>query len=362
MQLGLNIGYWSSRQDLADILALTREAEQLGFAVCWVAEAYGSDAATTLAWLASQTSRIGLGSGVFQIPARSPAMTAMTAASLDALSGGRFRLGLGVSGPQVSEGWHGVRFAMPLARTREYVGVVRTALARKPVLANGEHYPLPLPGGVGKALRLAFHPVRSQVPIYLAAIGPANLRLTGEIADGWLAIFFSPDHAAGWLAEIARGRASSPPSQNSAAADSAAVQTAGFDVNASVPLVVGHDLDACADPVRHYFALYIGGMGSRDQNFYNQLARRMGFDQAADEIQARYLEKEHRKAAAAVPPSLIDQTSLLGTADRIADRLCAFADAGVTTLSVTPFAGVLDERIAALRTVSEALDRAGVGD
>lgn len=367
MQLGLNIGYWSSREDLADVLALTREAEQLGFAVCWVAEAYGSDAATTLAWLASQTSRIGLGSGVFQIPARSPAMTAMTTASLDALSGGRFRLGLGVSGPQVSEGWHGVRFAKPLARTREYVGVVRTALARKPVTANGEHYPLPLPKGAGKALRLAFHPVRTQVPIYLAAIGPANLRLTGEIADGWLAIFFSPDHAAGWLAEIARGQGSSPIPQpptppESSARDSASDQAARFDVNASVPLVVGDDLDACADPVRHYFALYIGGMGSRDQNFYNQLARRMGFDQAADEIQARYLEKEHRKAAAAVPPDLIDQTSLLGTTDRIADRLRAFADAGVTTLSVTPFAGALEDRVAALRTVSEALDRAGVGD
>jgi F420-dependent oxidoreductase-like protein len=372
MQLGLNIGYWSRRQDLVDVLALTREAEQLGFGVCWVAEAYGSDAATTLAWLASQTSRIGLGSGVFQIPARSPAMTAMTAASLDALSGGRFRLGLGVSGPQVSEGWHGVRFAKPLARTREYVGVVRTALAGKPVTANGEHYPLPLPGGAGKALRLAFHPVRTQVPIYLAAIGPANLRLTGEIADGWLAIFFSPDHATGWLAEIAGGQASSPTRQpptsqppmpaESSERDSAPDHPAGFDVNASVPLVVGDDLDACADPVRHYFALYIGGMGSRDQNFYNQLARRMGFDQAADEIQAHYLEKEHRKAAAAVPPDLIDQTSLLGTTDRIADRLRAFAEAGVTTLSVTPFAGALDDRVAALRTVCEALDRAGVGD
>ena len=365
MQLGLNRGDWSRREDLADLLALTREAERLGFAVCWVAEAYGSDAATTLAWLASQTSRIGLGSGVFQIPARSPAMTAMTAASLDALSGGRFRLGLGVSGPQVSEGWHGVRFARPLARTREYVSVVRTALARKPVAANGEHYPLPLPGGAGKPLRLAFHPVRTQVPIYLAAIGPANLRLTGEIADGWLAIFFSPDHAAELLAEIAQGRASSPtpqPPAERSAGDPAPDPRAGFDVNASVPLVVGDDLDACAGPVRDYFALYIGGMGSRDQNFYNQLARRMGFDQAADEIQDRYLEKEYRKAAAAVPHDLIDQTSLLGTTGRIAGRLRAYADAGVTTLSVTPFAGSLDDRIAALRTVSEALDRAGVGD
>src|SRR4249919_1930249 len=166
MQLGLNIGYWSRQQDLVDVLALTREAEQLGFGVCWVAEAYGSDAATTLAWLASQTSRIGLGSGVFQIPARSPAMTAMTAASLDALSGGRFRLGLGVSGPQVSEGWHGVRFAKPLARTREYVDIVNLALSRKRVRYEGEFFTLPLPGGPGKALKLSVHPVRDHIPTY----------------------------------------------------------------------------------------------------------------------------------------------------------------------------------------------------
>src|SRR5512132_964728 len=172
MQLGLNIGYWSRREDLADVLALTREAEQLGFAVCWVAEAYGSDAATTLAWLASQTSRIGLGSGVFQIPARSPAMTAMTTASLDALSGGRFRLGLGVSGPQVSEGWHGVRFAKPLARTREYGDIVKMALRRDRVQYAGQHFTLPLPDGPGKPLKLTVHPVREQIPIYLAAVGP----------------------------------------------------------------------------------------------------------------------------------------------------------------------------------------------
>lgn len=344
---------------------MAREAERLGFAVCWAAEAYGSDAATTLAWLAAHTSRIDIGAAVFQIPGRSPAMTAMTAASLDALSGGRFRLGLGVSGPQVSEGWHGVRFAQPLARTREYVAIVRTALARNPVRADGRHYQLPLPGGAGKTLRLAIHPVRARVPIYLAAIGPANLRLTGEIADGWLAIFFAPEHADRWLAEIAEGRqtpATAMPVPGEPGAAVPPVPAADFDVNAAVPLVVGDDLDACVDPLRDYFALYIGGMGSRERNFYHQLARRMGFEQAADEIQQHYLARKHREAAAAVPRDLIDQTSLLGTGARIAERIHAFADAGVTTLSVIPFAGPVVDRLAALRTVSEAIERAGVAD
>jgi F420-dependent oxidoreductase-like protein len=363
MQLGLHLGYWSNPQDLADGVALAQEAERLGFAVCWAAEAYGSDAATTLAWLAAHTSRIDIGAAVFQIPGRSPAMTAMTAASLDALSGGRFRLGLGVSGPQVSEGWHGVRFAQPLARTREYVDIVRTALARKPVTAAGQHYQLPLPGGAGKTLRLAIHTVRARLPIYLAAIGPANLRLTGEIADGWLAIFFAPEHAERWMARIAEGRQSSTIASPVPGEPGAAVPplpAAGFDVNAAVPLVVGDDIDACADPVRGYFALYIGGMGSREQNFYHQLARRMGFEQAADEIQEHFLARRHREAAAAVPRDLIDQTSLLGAAPKIRERLQAFADAGVTTLSVIPFAGSVADRLAALRTVSEALERAGV--
>ncbi|HEX2417526.1 MAG TPA: LLM class flavin-dependent oxidoreductase, partial [Micromonosporaceae bacterium] len=195
MRLGLNLGYWTSARDLPENLALTREAERLGFDSVWAAEAYGSDAATTLAWLAGQTERIGLGAGVLQIPARSPAMTAMTAASLDGLSGGRFRLGLGVSGPQVSEGWHGVRFTRPLARTREYVAVVRAALSREVLRQEGEFHTLPLPDGPGKPLRLAVRPVRDRIPIYLAAVGPRNLELTGEIADGWLAVFLAPEHA-----------------------------------------------------------------------------------------------------------------------------------------------------------------------
>src|SRR5213592_169129 len=231
MQLGINLGYWGAGMD-ADNLALAREADRLGYAVVWAAEAYGSDAATVLAWVAAQTERIDVGSAIFQIPARTPAMAAMTAATLDTLSGGRFRLGLGVSGPQVSEGWHGVRFAKPLGRTREYVDIVRLALARKPVAYDGEHFKLPLPDGAGKALRLGFHPPREAIPIYLAAVGPKNLELAGEIADGWLAIFFAPDAAGEYLQHIERGRAKS------------GAGLAGFDVAPSVPLVIGDDLAA----------------------------------------------------------------------------------------------------------------------
>src|SRR5919199_5932482 len=215
MRLGLNLGYLVGAEDPGGQLRLTQHAEALGFDVVWAGEAYGSDSPTVLAWLAAQTSRIAIGSGVMQIPARTPAMTAMTAASLDVLSGGRFRLGLGVSGPQVSEGWHGVRFDRPLSRTREYVDIVRLALRRETVAYQGEHFTLPLPDGPGKALKLTVHPVRAHIPLYLAAIGPKNLALTGELADGWLAIFFSPEHAALSLdpirsARTAAGRATDP--------------------------------------------------------------------------------------------------------------------------------------------------------
>ncbi len=237
MRLGINLGYWGAGND-ADNLALAREADRLGYAVAWAAEAYGSDAATVLAWVAAQTERIDVGSAIFQIPGRTPALTAMTAATLDTLSGGRFRLGLGVSGPQVSEGWHGVRFDKPLARTREYVAIVRKALARERVQFDGEFFTLPLPDGPGKALTLTVHPVRENIPIYLAAIGPKNLELTGEIADGWLAIFFSPEHAQEHLAAIATGRAK------------VGKTMAGFDVVPTMPVVFGDDLEACAAPVR----------------------------------------------------------------------------------------------------------------
>jgi F420-dependent oxidoreductase-like protein len=349
MRLAVNLGYWGAGND-KDNLAVAREAEAIGYDSVWAAEAYGSDAATVLAFVAAQTERIGIGSAIFQIPARTPAMTAMTAATLDSLSGGRFRLGLGVSGPQVSEGWYGVRFAKPLARTREYVAIVRQALARETVRHEGEFWTLPLPDGPGKALRLTVQPVRDGMPLYLASVGPKNLELTGEIADGWLGIFFAPEHAAESLDHVKAGRAK------------AGKDMAGFDVVPTVPVVFGDDLEACAEPLRHYAALYVGGMGSREQNFYNRLAVRMGYGEAAAQIQDLYLAKQHRDAAAAVPFEFIDRTSLIGPVERVRDRLAAYAEAGVTTLSVASYAGSLEERVGALRTLADALDASGLGD
>ena len=347
MRLGLNLGYWGAGNDASN-LALAKQADELGYAVVWAAEAYGSDAPTVLSWIAAQTSRIDVGSAVLQIPARTPAMTAMTAATLDTLSGGRFRLGLGVSGPQVSEGWHGVRFTKPLGRTREYVEIVRAALRRERLKFEGEHFTLPLPEGPGKALTLTVHPVRETIPLYLAAIGPKNLALTGEIADGWLPVFFSPEHAEEQLGQIRAG------------AEQAGRSLDGFDVVPTVPLVVGEDWRACADAVRGYAALYIGGMGSREKNFYNALACRMGFEAQAAKVQETYLAKDYAGAMAAVPLEFIDATSLLGPKERIAERMTEFAKAGVTTLTVAPTFGAPEQASAALRTAVEAIELAGV--
>lgn len=349
MRLGLNLGYWGMGND-ADNLALARVADELGYSVVWVAEAYGSDAPSVLSWIAAQTSQIDIGSAVFQIPGRTPANTAMTAATLDTLSGGRFRLGLGVSGPQVSEGWHGVRFAKPLKRTREYTEIVRKALRRERLQYEGEFFTLPLPDGPGKALTLTVHPVREYIPMYLAAIGPKNLELAGELFDGWLAIFFSPDFADELKANIAAGRAKVGKTMD------------GFDIVPTVPVVIGDDLEACAAPLRAYASLYIGGMGSREQNFYNQLAVRMGYEEAAEAVQEKYLARDYAGAGAAVPMDFIDNTSLIGPRDRIRDRLQAFADAGVTTLTVATYAGSLDERIATIRTMAEVLEESGLGE
>lgn len=349
MKLGLNLGYWGGTND-AENLEVAKEADRLGFAVCWAAEAYGSDAATVLAWVAAHTTQIDVGSAIFQIPARTPAMTAMTAATLDSLSGGRFRLGLGVSGPQVSEGWHGVRFDKPLGRTREYAEIVRQALRRERVRFEGEHYVLPLPGGPGKALQLTVHPVREYLPMYLAAVGPKNLELAGEAFDGWLSIFFSPEYAKQSLAMLETGRAK------------VGKTLEGFDVVATTPIIVGDDLEACAAPVRSYAALYIGGMGSREKNFYNQLAVRMGFEEAAASIQDLYLARDYAAAEAAVPFEFVDQTALLGPKERIAEGMQALAASGVTTLSLATYVGTLEEKKATLRTAVEALELAGVGD
>jgi len=349
----VNLGYWGAGND-ADNLELAREADRLGYAVVWVAEAYGSDAPTVLSWIAAQTKTVDVGSAIMQIPARTPAMTAMTAATLDTLSGGRFRLGLGVSGPQVSEGWHGVRFDAPIGRTREYVDVVRLALSRQPVAYSGAHHVLPLPDGPGKALRLTVVPVRDRLPVYLASLGPKNLELTGEVADGWLGLFVSAEHVGESLERLLAGR-------RTAGLD----DLAGFDVCATSPLVITPDgpeaavVEAAADPVRGYAALYLGGMGSRTQNFYNALARRMGYEQAAERVQDAYLDRRPRDAAAAVPTDFVDRTSLLGPPARVADRMAALADAGVTTLNVVPFAPDLVGRVQMLRSAAEALDASG---
>ncbi|MGB9376468.1 MAG: LLM class F420-dependent oxidoreductase [Mycobacteriales bacterium] len=347
MRLGLNLGYWGAGND-RDNLALAQEADRLGFSVVWAAEAYGSDAPSVLAWVAAQTEHIDVGSAIMQIPARTPAMTAMTAATLDTLSGGRFRLGLGVSGPQVSEGWHGVRFDRPLARTREYIDVVRLALKRERLRYDGQFYVLPLPDGPGKALKLTVHPAREHIPIYLAAMGPKNVALAGEVADGWLSLFLSPEYAPEMLTALRAGR------------ERAGASMADFDVVATVPLVVADDVGAAAEPVRGYAALYVGGMGSREKNFYYALACRMGFEEAAGQVQDAYLAKDYAAAAAAVPPEFVDATSLLGPPERIAEGMRAYAEAGVTTLNLVPFAATLAERTTALRTAADALDRSGV--
>jgi F420-dependent oxidoreductase-like protein len=353
MKLGLNLGYWGTGND-QDNIALVLEADKLGYAVVWAAEAYGSDVPSVLAWLGALTKSIDLGAAVMQIPARTPTMTAMTAATIDTLSGGRFRLGLGVSGPQVSEGWHGVPFAAPLGRTREYVDIVRMALRSETVAYAGKHWTLPLPDGPGKALKLTVHPVRESVPLYLAAVGPKNLELAGEIADGWLAIFYSPEHSGDLHASLATGA-------RTAGRGTVQQPLDGFDIVPTVPVVLTDDLARGAAGVSAYSALYLGGMGSREKNFYNQLAVRMGFEEAARKVQDLYLARQHRDAAAAVPREFVDATALVGPRARIKDRMARYADAGVTTLSVTPFAATRDERLQVVRTMAELMGETGLG-
>ncbi|MGW7412294.1 LLM class F420-dependent oxidoreductase [Streptomyces sp. NPDC054863] len=352
MRLGLNLRYLGNLGAGADprtSAGYVREAERLDYAVAWTAEAFSSDAVSLLGYLAAQTSRIDLGTAAMQIPARSPAMTAMTATTLDILSEGRFRLGLGVSGPQVAEGWHGARFDKPLARTREYLDIVRMALRREDVVYDGAHYRLPLPEGPGKPLRLGTRPRRADVPVYLAAVGPRNVELAGEIADGWLSVFFQPETVAEHLPLLRAGR------------ERAGKDLAGFDIVSSMPAVVGDDVAACADRVRMYTAHYLGGMGSRKENFYNRLAARMGYQDAARRVQELYLEGRPREAAAAIPQRFLERTCLLGPVERIADTLREHAAAGVTTLSAMIFPADAEDGLRTLRALADALDKAGVG-
>jgi len=325
LQLALNLSY--SGTGITIDIAKIQEAERLGYASVWTAEAYGSDAVAPAAWIAAQTEKIHVGTGIMQIPARTPAMTAMTAMTLDGLSGGRFRLGLGVSGPQVVEGWHGQAFGKPLAKTREYVEVVRAILKReKPVEFHGEYYDIPYKGadatGLGKPLRSILHG-RADMPIYLAAVGPKNVALAGEIADGWIPIFFSPRRASmfrEWLAEGFKARGGAP---------------ARFDVMPMVAVVVGDDAAACRAVVKPRLALYVGGMGARGRNFYNDIARRYGYEDAAKRIQDLFLAGKKDEAAAAVPDALVDEVALCGPPARLREQLAEWTSSGVTTIMVS---------------------------
>src|SRR5215213_2898788 len=333
MKLGVHIGYWGLGLSADEQLKLVREAESLGYDSVWTAEAYGSDAATILGWLAQATERIKLGSAIFQMPGRSAAMTAMTAATLDQLSDGRMLLGIGSSGPQVAEGWHGQRFARQIQRTREYVAVVRKALARERLEFHGETLELPLPDGPGKALKLTIAPVQDRIPIYLAAIGPNNTRLAGEIADGWIPTLLSPEHVAEFRPLLEEG-----------AARVEGKTLDGFDIAPTVNVYVTDDLQAARDAVRPFIALYVGGMGSRQQNFYNQLVQRYGFEDAAREVQDLYLEGKKDEAAAALPGELIDTVTLCGPKERVCERLAVYRESGVGTLMISPMAWTFPDR------------------
>jgi F420-dependent oxidoreductase-like protein len=343
VKLGIHIGYWGLGLTAAQQLELVLEGERLGYDSVWTAEAYGSDAATVLAWLAQATTKIKLGSAIFQMPGRSAAMTAMTAATLDQLSDGRMLLGIGTSGPQVAEGWHGQRFAKQLLRTREYVAVVRMALARQRVVFEGETLTLPLPDGPGKALKLTISPVQEKLPIYIAAIGPKNTTLAAEIADGWLPTLFSPEHIGEFRPLLEDGFARAGGGKG----------FADFDIVPTVTTMVSDDLESARDAMRHYVALYVGGMGSRQQNFYNALVQRYGFEAAAKTVQDLYLEGRKDEAAAALPGELIDTLCLVGPPDVVRERLAVYRDAGVGTLMISPMAWTFEDRLAQLRAVAE---------
>ena len=336
MKLGFYMGYAQPGTSPLELIELAREAEQLGYSSAWAAEAWGVDAVTPLAWLGASTSTIGLGTAIMQLPGRSPANAAMTAATLDLLSGGRFLMGLGTSGPQVVEGWHGQPFGKPLGRTREYVEIVRAAIRRELLEHTGAHYEIPYAGddatGLGIPLKLMLRPVRTEIPVYLAAIGPRNVALATEIADGWLPVWASP----GKLADVF--------------GEALAAARSGFDVAAfSVPVAISDDVQAARDAVKPHLALYVGGMGAQGQNYYNALVVRYGYEREAAEIQELYLGGKKMEAIAAVPDALVDEVALVGARDRIADRLEAWRDSPVTTLLIQA------HDPATLRTMAELL-------
>lgn len=324
MKLGLLVGAAGPRLNMDLIL----EAERLGFDSVWTGEAYGSDAVTPLAWIGSRTTKIKLGAAIMQMPARSPAMTAMTAMTLDALSGGRFILGVGPSGPQVAEGWHGVAYGKPIPRTREYISIVRKILAREaPVQHQGEYYQIPYAGpdatGLGKPLKSILHG-RADMKIYMASISPDGIACAGEVADGNLPIWMNPEKPELILSSLERGFAKT----------GGAKSLANFDLAPFVTCIVGNDLEKCRLPIKDNLALYIGGMGARTQNFYNAYAKRMGYEDVAGKIQDLYLSGKKAEAVATVPDKLVDEVALIGSRERIADRLQVWKTSPATSLLI----------------------------
>ena len=340
MRLGLNVGYSGSQISLP--IDLVQEADRLGFHSAWTAEAYGSDAVTPATWIAAVTKQLKVGTGIMQMPARTPAMTAMTATTLDQISGGRFLLGLGPSGPQVVEGWHGVAYGKPLVRTREYVSIVRQIWAReKPLEYQGEHYQIPYRGpgasGLGKPLKSILH--GRPIPIYIASIGPKSVEQAAEIADGWLPIFISPKRLSVYRPALEAGFEK--------AGGGKSLKT--FDVAPSVTVILGDDAKACLNFIKPVLALYIGGMGARGKNFYNDLARRYGYEAEAKKIQDLYLDAKKNEAIAAVPDELADEISLCGPKERIRDRLAEWKECGITTMILAL------QQVEAMRAVAEAV-------
>ena len=341
MKLGLQLGYWGAQKP-EGVPDLLQEIERLGFDSVWTAEAWGSDALTPLAWWGSQTTKLRLGTDLIQLSARTPTATAMAALTMDHLSNGRFVLGLGVSGPQVVEGWYGQSFAKPLARTREYIDIIRKVLAREErVTSDGPHYPLPHPGGLGlgKPLKPITHPLRADVPIILGAEGPKNVALAAEVADGWFPLFFSPRHDHLYKDALAEGF--NRPGARRTPED--------FEVLATVTVVMADDVEAAADAMRPGVALYVGGMGAQEMNFHFDVFCRLGYEEEATKIQQLFLEGRKDEATAAVPTRMVEEMALIGPKEKIRDELDLWKSSMVTTMLL----GSRD--VGVLRTMAELI-------
>ncbi len=345
LKLGLNLGYWGIGPQGADAVEAVRAAESAGFDSVWVAESYGSDVVSVLAWLAPQTETIKLGAAIMQVPARPPAAAAMAGATIDALSGGRFIFGFGPSGPQVSEGWYGVEYPKPWGRTREYIEIVREIVARKGKLEySGEHYQLPIEGGTGqgKALKLNFHPVRDEIPIFVGAIGRKSVEMAAEICDGWIPIFFSADaFEETWGEHLEAGFERGGRSRSD------------LEISPTLQVAIDGDLDAARGVVKAGLLLYLGGMGSKETNFYVDLTHRFGFGEVADEVQSLYLDGKREEAYAAIPDELVDATSLVGSEDEVARRIDKLAAAGVDRLICSPVHMDPAQRLRTIERLSE---------